>query len=40
MNPFIYFQGGLVVEHPLIKEHVDQIDANEGSGLGLSKNLV
>ena len=29
-----------MIEHPLIKEHVDRIDANEHSALGLSKGLV
>jgi len=32
--------GGLMIEHPLVKEHIDRIDGTEDSVMGLSKYLV
>ena len=29
-----------MVEHPLVKEHIDVIDGTEDSVMGLSKDLV
>ena len=38
--PILSCAGGLMVEHPLVKEHIDRIDGTEDSVLGLSKDLV
>jgi len=38
--PILSCAGGLMVEHPLVKEHIDRIEGTEDSVLGLSKHLV
>ena len=38
--PILMCAGGLMVEHPLVKEHIDVIDGTEDSVMGLSKDLV
>ena len=38
--PVMSCAGGLMVEHPLVKEHLDGIDGTEDSVMGLSKDLV
>lgn len=38
--PILSCAGGLMVEHPAVKEYVTQIDGTEDSVMGLSKDLV
>ena len=38
--PILSCAGGLMIEHPLVREHVDRIDGTEDSVMGLSKELV
>ena len=38
--PILSCAGGLMVEHPLVREHIDRIDGAEDSVMGLSKDLV
>lgn len=38
--PVLSCAGGLMIEHPLVKEHVERIDGTEDSVMGLSKDLV
>lgn len=38
--PVLDCAGGLMVEHPLVKEHIIKIDGTEDSVMGLSKDLV
>ena len=38
--PVLSCAGGLMIEHPLVREHVDRIDGTEDSVMGLSKDLV
>ena len=38
--PIMSCAGGLMVEHPLVKTHIDKIDGTEDSVMGLSKDLV
>jgi len=38
--PILSCAGGLMIEHPLVKEHIDRIDGTEDSVMGLSKYLV
>jgi len=38
--PIMSCAGGLMVEHPLVKTHIDRIEGTEDSVMGLSKNLV
>jgi len=38
--PILSCAGGLMVEHPLVKEHIERIDGAEDSVMGLSKDLV
>lgn len=38
--PILSCAGGLMIEHPLVKEHIDRIDGTEDSVMGLSKDLV
>jgi len=38
--PILSCAGGLMIEHPLVREHVDRIDGTEDSVMGLSKALV
>ena len=38
--PVLSCAGGLMVEHPFVKEHVERIDGTEDSVMGLSKDLV
>eukprot|EP00588_Corethron_pennatum_P027890 CAMPEP_0194334696 /NCGR_PEP_ID=MMETSP0171-20130528/67006_1 /TAXON_ID=218684 /ORGANISM="Corethron pennatum, Strain L29A3" /LENGTH=248 /DNA_ID=CAMNT_0039097469 /DNA_START=120 /DNA_END=866 /DNA_ORIENTATION=+ len=38
--PVLSCAGGLMVEHPLVREHIDRIDGTEASVMGLSKELV
>jgi septum formation protein len=38
--PILSCAGGLMIEHPLVKEHVERIDGTEDSVMGLSKDLV
>lgn len=38
--PITSCAGGLMVEHPLVKQHVERIDGTEDSVMGLSKDLV
>lgn len=39
-EPVMSCAGGLMVEHPLTKEHIERIDGTEDSVMGLSKDLV
>jgi len=39
-EPILSCAGGLMIEHPLTKEHVTRIDGTEDSVMGLSKDLV
>ena len=39
-EPILSCAGGLMIEHPLTKEHLQRIDGTEDSVMGLSKNLV
>ena len=39
-EPVMSCAGGLMVEHPLTKHHIDNIDGTEDSVMGLSKDLV
>jgi septum formation protein len=39
-EPILSCAGGLMVEHPLVQEHVDRIDGTQDSVMGLSKELV
>ncbi len=39
-EPILSCAGGLMIEHPLTKEHLDRIDGTEDSVMGLSKDLV
>ena len=38
--PVLSCAGGLMIEHPYVKEHLDYIDGTEDSVMGLSKDLV
>eukprot|EP00587_Corethron_hystrix_P010682 CAMPEP_0113319228 /NCGR_PEP_ID=MMETSP0010_2-20120614/13507_1 /TAXON_ID=216773 ORGANISM="Corethron hystrix, Strain 308" /NCGR_SAMPLE_ID=MMETSP0010_2 /ASSEMBLY_ACC=CAM_ASM_000155 /LENGTH=131 /DNA_ID=CAMNT_0000176741 /DNA_START=570 /DNA_END=961 /DNA_ORIENTATION=- /assembly_acc=CAM_ASM_000155 len=38
--PILSCAGGLMVEHPLVKEHIEKIEGTEASVMGLSKELV
>ena len=38
--PVLSCAGGLMIEHPLTREHIDRIDGTEDSVMGLSKALV
>lgn len=38
--PILDCAGGLMIEHPLVQEHLERIDGTEDSVMGLSKNLV
>ncbi|KAL3773778.1 hypothetical protein ACHAW5_002986 [Stephanodiscus triporus] len=38
--PILGCAGGLMIEHPLVREHVVAIDGTEDSVMGLSKDLV
>lgn len=38
--PLLACAGGLMIEHPLVREHVERIDGTEDSVMGLSKALV
>jgi septum formation protein len=38
--PILSCAGGLMIEHPLVREHIDRIDGTEDSVMGLSKALV
>ena len=38
--PILSCAGGLMIEHPLVREHVERIDGTEDSVMGLSKALV
>ncbi len=38
--PILGCAGGLMIEHPLVREHVVRIDGTEDSIMGLSKDLV
>lgn len=39
-EPILSCAGGLMIEHPLTKEHLEYIDGTEDSVMGLSKDLV
>lgn len=39
-EPILSCAGGLMVEHELVKEHIEGIDGTEDSVMGLSKDLV
>jgi len=39
-EPVMSCAGGLMIEHPLVRNHVDHIDGTEDSVMGLSKDLV
>uniref|UniRef100_A0A7R9ZPK8 Maf-like protein n=1 Tax=Craspedostauros australis TaxID=1486917 RepID=A0A7R9ZPK8_9STRA len=39
-EPILSCAGGLMVEHPFVKEHIVSIDGTEDSVMGLSKDLV
>jgi len=39
-EPVMSCAGGLMIEHPLTRQHVDKIDGTEDSVMGLSKDLV
>ena len=39
-EPVMSCAGGLMIEHPLTRHHVDRIDGTEDSVMGLSKDLV
>ena len=39
-EPVMSCAGGLMIEHPLTRHHVDRIDGSEDSVMGLSKNLL
>ena len=39
-QPIMSCAGGLMVEHPLVKEYIERIDGTEDSVMGLSKDLV
>jgi septum formation protein len=39
-QPVLSCAGGLMVEHPLVKEYIHSIDGTEDSVMGLSKDLV
>jgi septum formation protein len=39
-QPVLSCAGGLMVEHPLVKEYITSIDGTEDSVMGLSKDLV
>ena len=38
--PILSCAGGLMVEHPLVREYIERIDGTEDSVMGLSKDLV
>lgn len=38
--PILSCAGGLMIEHPFVREHVERIDGTEDSVMGLSKDLV
>jgi septum formation protein len=38
--PIMSCAGGLMIEHPFVKEYIDRIDGTEDSVMGLSKDLV
>lgn len=39
-EPILSCAGGLMVEHPLVQEHIERIDGTQDSVMGLSKDLV
>lgn len=39
-EPVMSCAGGIMIEHPLVRNHVDHIDGTEDSVMGLSKDLV
>jgi septum formation protein len=39
-EPILSCAGGLMIEHPLTKEHLERIEGTEDSVMGLSKDLV
>jgi septum formation protein len=39
-EPVLSCAGGLMVEHPLVREYIQRIDGTEDSVMGLSKDLV
>ena len=39
-EPILSCAGGLMVEHPFVREYLDRIDGTEDSVMGLSKRLV
>lgn len=39
-EPVLSCAGGLMVEHPFVREYLDRIDGTEDSVMGLSKSLV
>lgn len=38
--PILSCAGGLMIEHPMVREYIEQIDGTEDSVMGLSKDLV
>ena len=38
--PILSCAGGLMIEHPLTKQHIERIDGTEDSVMGLSKDLI
>jgi septum formation protein len=38
--PILSCSGGLMIEHPFVKEHIVRVDGTEDSVMGLSKDLV
>ncbi|EJK63038.1 hypothetical protein THAOC_16326 [Thalassiosira oceanica] len=38
--PILSCAGGLMIEHPLVREHIENIQGTEDSVMGLSKDLV
>lgn len=38
--PFLECAGGLMIEHDMVREHIEKIDGTEDSVMGLSKALV
>ena len=38
--PILSCAGGLMIEHPLVREHIENIEGTEDSVMGLSKDLV
>jgi septum formation protein len=39
-EPVLSCAGGIMVEHPYVREHIDHIEGTEDSVMGLSKDLV